>query len=101
LVRTLEMHTERRLTCGTGSFIKAEVKNGLSTNSLVKKLMHQNQHNLVNCILPIGIEASPASISGRVWCDVPSRTCLAGLSKNPAKDFCSGDLDGAVVICCL
>jgi hypothetical protein len=28
-------------------------------------------------ILPISKEASPASILGRIWCDVSSRRCLA------------------------
>jgi hypothetical protein len=32
VVRTLEMHRGRRLTCGTRSSIKSEVKNGLSTH---------------------------------------------------------------------
>jgi hypothetical protein len=36
--------------------------------------------SLVLFILPISKEASPASILGRIWCDVSSRTCLAGLS---------------------
>ena len=31
-------------------------------------------------ITRISKEASPASILGRIWCDVSSRTCLAGLS---------------------
>jgi hypothetical protein len=32
VVRTLKMHRGRRLTCGTRSSVKAEVKNGLSTH---------------------------------------------------------------------
>ena len=36
--------------------------------------------SLVLFLLPISKEASPASILGRIWCDVSSRTCLAGLS---------------------
>jgi len=36
--------------------------------------------SLVEFILPISKEASPESILGRIWCDVSSRTCLAGLS---------------------
>ena len=36
--------------------------------------------SLVYFILPISKEASPASILDRVWYDVSSRTCLAGLS---------------------
>jgi hypothetical protein len=38
------------------------------------------ESSLVYFILPISKEASPASIWGRVWCDVSSRTCLAGLN---------------------
>ena len=38
------------------------------------------QVSLVLFILPISKEASPASILGRVWCDVSSRTSLVGLS---------------------
>jgi hypothetical protein len=33
--------------------------------------------SLVHFLLPISKEASPASILGRIWCDVSSRTCLA------------------------
>jgi hypothetical protein len=35
---------------------------------------------LVQVIHPISKEAPPASILGRVWCDVPSRKYRAGLS---------------------
>jgi hypothetical protein len=37
---------------------------------------------------PISKEASPASILGWVWCDVSSRTCLAGLSALWHKEMC-------------
>jgi hypothetical protein len=41
------------------------------------------QSSQVKFILPISKEASPASILGRIWCDVSSRTCLAGLNAIP------------------
>ena len=48
-----------------------------------------SQSSLVQFILPISKEASPASILGRIWCDVSSRTCLAGLSVLLRKAKCT------------
>jgi hypothetical protein len=44
--------------------------------------------SLVLLILPISKEGSPASILSRVWCDMSSRTCLAGLGVLLHKEIC-------------
>ena len=51
-------------------------------------LMWLSESSLVQIILPISKEASPASVLGRVWCDVSSRTSLAGLSAFLHKAKC-------------
>jgi hypothetical protein len=48
VVRTLEMHTGRRLTCGARSSIAAEANNGLSTD-------------MAPCALPPGQGEGPGS----------------------------------------
>jgi hypothetical protein len=39
MVHTLEMHRVKRLTCGTRSFIIAEVKNGILTHKAPRALL--------------------------------------------------------------
>jgi hypothetical protein len=58
------------------------------TIDLVARLA-EIKSSLVYFILPISKETSPASILGRVSCDVPSRTCLAGLSALLHKAYCN------------
>ena len=60
----------------------------LSLSSKLSSSALYCQSSLVFFILPISKEASPARFLGWIWCDVSSRTFLAGLSALLRKAKC-------------